>query len=252
MNARRNRARRGLLLAAIAWVSSSPAASAQAGGPGFLFRKPMMSIGIKGGYARAQAGSEVFDFAREELTLDIGDFSSSAWGAEVAVRATERLEVAGEVGVARSRTWSEFRDWVDLDDLPIEQSTTFLRVPVTLSLKYYFRDRGRSVSDFAWIPGKWSPYIGAGGGALWYLFEQEGAFVDFQTLDIFDALYKSEGMTSTAHVFTGVGVSLSPRVVLTGEGRYSWGRAEMGTDFVDFDQIDLSGFQATVGLSFRF
>ena len=211
-----------------------------------------MSIGIKGGYARAQAGSEVFDFARRELTLDIGDFSSSAWGAELAVRATERLDVAGEVGVARSRTWSEFRDWVDLDDLPIEQSTTFLRVPVTLSVKYYLRDRGRSVSDFAWIPVKWSPYIGAGGGALWYRFEQEGAFVDFQTLDVFDALYLSEAMTSTAHVFTGVGISLSPRVVLTGEGRYSWGRAEMGTDFVDFDQIDLSGFQATAGLSFRF
>ena len=253
VNAHRKRARRGVLLAAVAAVISLPtAASAQAGGPGFLFRRPTMSIGIKGGYARAQAGSEVFNFARDELTLEVGDFASSAWGAEVAIRVTERLDIAGELGATRSRKWSEFRDWVDLDDLPIEQSTTFLRVPMTLSVKYYLRDRGRSVSDFAWVPEKWSPYIGAGGGALWYRFKQEGDFVDFQTLDIFYELFESEGTTGTAHVMTGVDVSLSPRVVLTGEGRYSWGRADMGRDFVDFDKIDLSGFRVTAGLSFRF
>ena len=253
MNAHRGRVQRRVLLAAVAAMVSLPVAtSAQAGGPGFLFRRPTMSFGIRGGYALAQAGSEVFDFARDMLTLETGDFSSSAWGAELAVRATERLDIAAEVGVTYSSTRSEFRDWVDLDDLPIEQTTKFQRVPMTLSAKYYLRDRGRSVSQFVWVPQSWSPYVGVGGGLVWYEFEQEGDSVDFETEDIFYALLGSVGTTGTAHVFSGVDVSLSPRVVLTGQGRYSWGSADMGQDFVDFNSIDLGGFQATVGISFRF
>ena len=253
MNAHRNRVQRRVLLAAIAAMISLPmAASAQAGGPGFLFRRPMMSFGIRAGYARPQAGSEVFDFARNILTVGTSDFASSAWGADLAIQATERLDIAAGVGLTRSSTRSEFRDWVDLDDLPIEQTTTFLRVPMTLSAKYYFRDRGRSVSRFVWVPERWSPYVGVGGGAVWYRFEQEGDFVDFETLDVFNAFLDSEGTTGTAHVFSGVDLSLSPRMVLTGEARYSWASTDMGRDFVDFDGIDLGGFQATLGLSVRF
>ena len=253
MNAHRNRVQRRVLLAAVAAMISLPmAASAQAGGPGFLFRRPMMSFGIRAGYARAQAGSEVFDFARDILTLGTSDFASSAWGADIAVRATERLDIAAGVGVTRSSTRSEFRDWVDLDDLPIEQTTTFLRVPMTLSAKYYFRDRGRSVSRFVWVPERWSPYVGLGGGAVWYRFEQEGDFVDFETLDVFSAFLESEGTTGTAHVFSGVDLSLSPRMVLTGEARYSWASMDMGRGLRGFDGIDLGGFQATLGLSVRF
>ena len=233
-------------------VSVPMAASAQAGGPGFLFRRPTFSFGIRAGYARPQAGSEVFDFARETLTLGTNDFASSAWGADLAFRASERLDIAAGVGVTRSSTRSEFRDWVDLDDLPIEQTTTFLRVPMTVSAKWYFKDRGRSVSQFVWVPERWSPYVGLGGGWVWYQFEQEGDFVDFETLDVFYGLLESAGATPTAHVYSGVDLSLGPRFVLTGEGRYSWANMDMGRDFVDFDGIDLGGFQATVGLSVRF
>jgi len=244
--------RRLLLVTSVAVLSTPAAVSGQAGGPGFLFGRPTFSIGIKGGYAVPRAGSEIFDFARDQLTLDTGDFASSAWGAEIAVRTTERLDIAAGLGVSRSSARSEFQHWVDESDLPIEQTTTFLRVPMTLNAKWYFRDRGRSVSRFVWVPESWSPYVGVGGGAVWYRFEQEGDFVDFETLDVFSAFLESDGTTGTVHVFSGVDLSLGSKVVLTGEGRYSWASAEMGRDFVDFSDIDLGGFQATVGLSLRF
>ena len=76
--------------------------------------------------------------------------------------------------------------------------------------------------------------------------------MDFETLDVFNAFLESEGTTGTTHVFSGVDLSLSPRMVLTGEARYSWASMDMGLDFVDFDGIDLGGFQATLGLSVRF
>ncbi len=253
MKKHRSRLQRRLVLVAVASTLSLPlAVSAQAGGDGFLFKQPYASFGIWGGYALAQAGSEVFDFASEYLTIDKNDFASSAWGAELSVRATERLDIAAGVGLTHTSTRSEFRDWVDGDDLAIEQTTEFTRVPVTLRAKWYLRDRGRSVSRFVWIPERWTPYVGAGGGVVWSRFVQDGDFVDFETLDVFASQLESEGTTGTAHVFSGVDISLGTKVVLTGEGRYSWGKMAMGQDFADFDSIDLSGFQATVGLSLRF
>ena len=266
MNARRPRGQRRVLVVAVAALLSWPTAiSAQARGTDFLSRSPMMSFGIRGGYARAQAGSDLFDYARKTFTLDTNDFASFAWGATVAVGITENLDVELGGGVARSSTRSEFRHWVGLDDLPIDQTTMFLRVPVTISLKWYFKDRGRSVGQFIWVPQRWAPYAGGGGGALWYRFEQEGNFLDFQTLDVFSGTFETKGTTGTAHAFLGVDVLLSSKVVLTAEGRSSWGTTHLGDegrsswgttprgrDFVDFADLDLSGFQATLGLSFRF
>ena len=143
---------------------------AQGSGRGFLFKQPTLQVGIHGGYTRARAGGSVLDFARNELTLKKRDFDASAWGLELAVRASERLDIAFDVRVARSEVGSEMRDWVDQDNLPIEQTTTFVRVPVTVSTKYYLRDRGRALSEFVWIPEKWAPFVGAGGGLAWYRF----------------------------------------------------------------------------------
>ena len=143
------------------------------------------------------------------------------------------------------------RDWVDQDDLPIQQTTTFIRVPVTVATKFYLLDRGRAISQFAWIPAKWAPFVGAGGGLLWYRFEQAGDFVDIVTLDVVNFILESSGWTPTGHVFAGVDISINPRFLWTLEARYGFGRAETGSAFA-FDTLDLNGFQATIGLSTRF
>jgi hypothetical protein len=143
------------------------------------------------------------------------------------------------------------RDWVDLDDLPIEQTTTFTRIPVTVSTRFYLRDRGRAISQFAWIPAKWAPFVGAGAGLTWYRFEQTGDFVDITTLDILNLTIESNGGAPTAHAFAGVDISISPRFLWTLEGRYAIGQARTGDSF-DYDNLDLRGFQATIGFAVRF
>jgi hypothetical protein len=144
------------------------------------------------------------------------------------------------------------REWVGVDDLPIEQITEFKRMPLTVGVKAYLADRGRRVGRFAWIPEKWAPFVGAGLGVVWYDYDQTGEFVDYVTLEIFRDHFTSEGSAPTIHVFGGADWSLGPSLFLTAEGRYGWAKADMGSDFVDFDQIDLSGFQATAGISLRF
>ena len=245
--------RRSVMLPLLAAVLFAPAAvSAQGTGDGFLFRAPNVQIAFRVGYAGANAGSDIFDFTTDELTVDSRDFSGGMFGAEIAVRLSERLDLVGAFSNASTNTRSEFRDWVGEDDLPIEQDTRFTRRPASLSLRYFFADRGRSVSRFAWIPNRVTPYVGGGVGFMWYEFEQTGDFVDFQDLAIFNTTYSSSGTSALTQALAGVEVSVSPRVVFNAEGRYEWASADLGQDFVGFDDIDLSGFQVSVGLGIRF
>ncbi|MEK9499377.1 hypothetical protein WI372_00105 [Gemmatimonadota bacterium DH-20] len=245
--------RRTLLALASLGVAMAPAmASAQSNGDGFLFRAPKVQIGVRLGYAGAAAQSAVFDDAQNFFTLDRSDFGGGLFGAEIAVRVSERMDVALAFSNSSSRVLSEYRDWVGEDDLPIQQETTFTRQPFTASMKYYFADRGRSVSRFAWIPNRFAPYLGAGVGLMRYEFAQEGEFVDFVDYAIFPSRFESDGTAGTAHLLGGIETSITPRMVMNLEGRYEWASHDMGVDWQGYDPIDLSGFQVSVGLGVRF
>ena len=245
----------GLRAAALALtllLATAPAAEAQGSGDGFLFRAPAGSIALRGGIDRALGNSDVFDFARERLTLGANAFTGFHVGGDLAVRLTDRLDLAVGVSHARSTARSEFRRFVDLDDRAIEQTTQLVRTPISATVRAYLAPRGRTIGRFAWVPARLAPYLGVGGGAMWYRFAQDGDFVDEETLDVFPATLRSSGWTPTAHGLAGIELSLSPRVALTTEARYDWARAAMGDDFRNFDRIDLSGLAATAGLSLRF
>ncbi len=222
------------------------------GGEGFLFETPKFSFAFSLGYSIPNAKSEIFDFAQEQLTLEKSDFHRSYLGGEAAIQLSDRLDLVFGVGHAESSLPSEFRDWVDGDDLPIEQETIFSTTPVTVSAKYYLSDRGRQIGRFAWIPKRLVPFMGVGGGVIWYNFEQVGDFVDFETLDIFYDRFMGKGTAIQAHAFAGMDISLNKSLFLTTEGRYRWGRGELGRDFVDFDKMDLAGIQFTVSIGARF
>lgn len=240
-----------LPLLGVALASSGLADGVAAQEADFLFDRPNVTLGARVGYALPRAGSEIFDFTREQLTIEKSDFNALSFGAELAVRTTERVDVAVKLGYEKSDTRSEFRDWVDQDGLPIEQDTRFTRVPVSAGAKVYVLGRGRRVSRFAWIPERWAPYVGAGVGVIWYRFEQVGDFVDFETLDIFFDDFESTGTAAQAYLAAGLDVALGPRWIASIEASHSWASAEMGRDFVGFDDIDLAGFRALVGLSVR-
>lgn len=245
---------RRLLTGALLLALAAPTAIAAQEGPGFLFRTPRLSIGARIGLDAPRAGSGIFDFLQDTLTVGQGDLNTVNVGALIAFRATERFDVALDFGVANSTTTSEYRYWVGVDDLPIAQTTEFRRVPFSVSGKYYVMERGRSLSRFVWVPAQWAPWVGGGVGVTAYRFEVTGEFLGEGTPDdrpIFNDRLFSDGTAATAHVMGGVDVSLTPRFFLTTEARYSWGRTDMGVDFQGYD-IDLSGFRATLGVSARF
>lgn len=245
-----------VLAVLIALVSLAPIAAARAQAPesgnGFLFGQPQGSFTIRGGFDRASAGGDLFGFVTDQLTLRRGDFSGPAVGADVALRISPRFDVVLSGAYATASASSEFRRLVDNNNMPIAQTTTFRRVPVTASVRAYLTPRGRSVGNFAWVPARFAPYVGVGGGAAWYRFQQVGDFVDPGTNAVFSDDLVTSGWAPAAQATAGVDYSLTPRIGLVGEGRYTWSRAAVGQSFTGFDRVDLSGISTTLGLSVRF
>jgi hypothetical protein len=242
----------GLGLLVVFCVFVPDGVHAQDTGNGFLFRAPTGEVSFSGGFDRATAGSDIFSFTANELTLNRRDFSALTFATDVDKVLTPRFDVRFSVSVSKSTTPSEFRDFVDNNRQPIEQTTEYIRVPLTASLKAYLAKPGRSVGHFAWVPSRYAPYAGGGGGAMWYRFQQTGDFIDFVTTKVFPDAFVSEGWTPTVQAFVGTDVSLTPRFAVTAEGRYQWARSRLSSDFSQFQPIDLSGFALTAGVSIRY
>jgi hypothetical protein len=218
---------------------------------GFLFAPPEGSFTVRVGPMLYTARGDVFDALRRDLTLERSDFSGPAAGAEMAMVVLSRLDVALGVGYTRSSARSEFLEWVDQDERPIEQTTSMESVPLTLTLRYLLLSRGRSISGNAWLPAATTPYVGVGGGAAWYRLRQDGDFVDFRDNRIFTDVVETSGWHGIVHALAGVDYWIQPRVGLNAEARYTHGRARPGEGFHTFDRLDVGGLQATIGLSVR-
>jgi len=251
-SAPRWRATYGGCLVVAASLVVVPGARAQGSGDGFLFRRPGGSIRLWAGYDRALADSPIFRFVTDTFTLTRSSFGAFAIGTDVAVRVAPRAELVLSAGWAGSRAGSEYRHWMGSDGLPINQSTSLERVPLTVNVKWYLTAPGQSIGRFAWVPARLAPFVGAGGGLLWYRFQQYGDFVNYSDSTVVNDAFASEAWTGSLDAFAGMDVALGPRYVLTARAQYTWARSHLGADFIGPNAVDLSGLSLTAGVGVRF
>ena len=224
----------------------------------YMFHSPRVTLSLNLGYGVPKAGSDLFQEVTREFTLEKSDFNAPVIGGGLSVFLNDRVDLAFEAAFARSSTWAEYTEFIGADDLPIEHETTFLRVPVTMSVRYFLKDRGREIGNLSWIPTTWAPYVGVGGGRMYYEFEQVGEFIDFdfpEELPIVRSQTFSGGWAWVGHAFGGLQWALSPQWVLMAEARYSLAETDLDRGpggYQLFDPIDLSGFHGTVGFGIRF
>jgi hypothetical protein len=235
-------------LSCAALMAAPAPASAQ---DGYLFKPPAVTLSLRAGSSIPDASDAIHNFLTRELTLDRKDFIGFALGGDLAVRLNDRADLVLGVAHARTSADSEFRNWVGEDDLPILQTTSLSRTPLTVSMRFFPLQRGRSVGEHAWVPAGAAPYFGVGGGMVWYTLEQEGEFLDVATEEIFPDHFYSSDIGPLGQVFGGLEWWPATRLGLTLEARYSWGAAALSEDF-DFDRIDLRGAQLMAGISTRF
>jgi hypothetical protein len=218
----------------------------------FLFSRPKGSVGLRGGWVFASAGSDLFDFVTRQLTIDKKDFNTPGVGGDVAFALTSRLDAQAGFEWNKMSKRSEYREFVDNQSLPIEQSTSLKTIHVGGSLRYMLTPRGREVSRLAWVPNRVVPYIGAGAGLIYYDFQQTGDFVDFVDLSVFADVFRSKGWAPSAHALGGVNIQIHRGLYGTVEGRYTKASGKLSSDFIDFDPLDLSGFRMSAGINVLF
>jgi hypothetical protein len=242
---------RALLLTAAAVATIALPSHGQRAGDGFLFHAPSGSWTFRGGVQTATGHSDIFADVTDQLTVDRSDFNSPTFGTTFAMSVSARNDIVLDISYATVSRTSEFRDWVDNNDQPIQQETSLRRIPITLGLRHYITSRGRPIGEFAWIPARRALYAAVGAGMMEYKFHQVGDFIDFQTLNVFHDEFVSQAWTPVVHAALGLDLALGSFTMVTTEGRYTYARAPMSADFVGYNNIDLSGLSVTVGLTFR-
>ena len=220
----------------------------------YLLGRPMASLTLRIGGARPNASDGVFAFADSLLTLSPDAYTAPSFGGDLGIMLTQQLELQVSASSATRQVRSEYRDFVDNNDLPIEQATRLRRTAISVGVRYNLVPAGRAISRLAWVPTKLVPYVAAGGGAMRYRFQQEGDFVDFRSANqaVFRAKLGADGWAPLAYAATGLTWALLPSVAVNTEVRYDHSRAFIAGDFTGFDRTALSGVALSTGLQFRF
>jgi hypothetical protein len=220
--------------------------------PDFLFDRPHASVTVRGSWLFTRGDSDWYDFVTDLLTIDTKDFNAPGFGLDVNVPLTSRLEAQGSFDVSRSSALSEYRNFVDNNRLPIQQTTTLREINLGGNIRYLLMDRGQQVSRLVWVPRRIVPFVGGGAGAFNYRLQQVGDFIDFQDSSVFGDTFVSQGWAPSAQLFGGVDVRVFKRVYVTVDGRYLWAADDLERDFIGFDPIDLAGFRLSGGVNFNF
>lgn len=218
----------------------------------FLFGRPRATLGLRAGWVVPGEDSDLYDFVREQLTIEKGDFRGPAFAADLGITLGDRVDVVAGFEFAKKSIPSESRGFVDSNLLPIEQTSELRQNFLTGSLRFALMPRGQRAGSFAWVPSRVFPYVGAGGGIVWWRFLQYGDFVDSLDSDIFTDTFRAQGTSPTAHVFGGADLQLYKRLFFTMEGRYVWAKGTLGDDYIGFEPLDLSGFRASAGINVVF
>jgi hypothetical protein len=218
----------------------------------FLFKRPRGTFSLRGGVLFPREGSDLYTFIQDQLTIDEGDFQSPLFAVELGFSPTARLDVVGGFDLARHTVRSEYRDFVDNNLQPIEQDTSLRQNSFTGTVRVALVPRGRAVGTYAWIPTRLQPYVGAGGGFVFWEFKQVGDFIDVADGTVFPDSFVSSGASLAGHLLGGLDIQIYKRLFLTTEARYVWAQGELSNEFVGFDPLDLSGFKLAAGINFVF
>src|SRR5438874_10987602 len=124
---------RRIALAAV--ILAALATPARGQSPDFLFGKPKGSVAFRSGWFFARAGSDLFTFVQNQLTVDRKDFNAPAMIFDVDVPVKGRLSAVAGFEFNGSSEDSEYRHFVDNNRLPITQTTELRELNLSYGMK---------------------------------------------------------------------------------------------------------------------
>jgi hypothetical protein len=204
--------------------------------------EPSNQIRFRLGIFEPAGGSDGWDAVFEGFTGRPSDLQDFVWGGDYLLRTGRHTSVQFGFSYYRGATTSAYEDWVDDNGNEIRHTTRLVTSDLTAAFVYRFGGGGIR------------PYLGIGGGFVWYTLTDEGYFIDFGSSDlpIIWAWYEARGATFEAFGLGGIDIPLNPRWSFFVEGRYRWASDELGDDFSGFGTLDLSGYEISGGFGLNF
>jgi hypothetical protein len=199
------------------------------------------AIRFRIGILQPQANSEYWDETFSVFTGSASSFEDVVFGIDYLWMTSRQTGFVFGGSFYESSATQAYLDWVDADGREIRHTTTLNLNDLNMAYVYRFgRDGVR-------------PYVGAGGGLLWWRLREEGSFIDFADPDlpIVYASYQADGTTWELLGLAGLEIPFSFRWRFFLEGRYRWAEADLDGDFAGFGTIDLSGVELTAGFSYN-
>jgi len=200
------------------------------------------SLRFRLGIYEPRADSQYWDEVFEVFTGSPADFQDLVFGVDYVWRTSRQGGLAFGTSFYDGATTQAYLDWVDGNGNDVSHATTLKLSDLTAAYVLRF---GR---------GGLRPYIGGGGGLLWWRLREEGSFIDFADPDlpVIFASYEADGTTWELFAVAGLEVPLGYKWGFFFEGRYRWADAELNKDFSGFGTIDLTGYELSGGFSYNF
>lgn len=200
------------------------------------------SLRFRLGVFEPDGSSEYWDETFDVFTGSPGDLQDLSFGVDYLWRTSADAGLLFGTSFYGGSSTNAYRDYVDSAGFDIRHATSL--DTWDLSAAYLVRLGGSRVA----------PYLGVGGGLLYWNLEEAGDFIDFSSpdLEIFFARYRASGWTWEALGIAGVDIPVSFRWSFFAEGRYRVADDELGDDFAGFGTIDLSGWELAAGFSWNF
>ena len=239
----------GLVLAFV--LTAAPASaqvvqSVQVGG-GFVFPRGFDSRDQDDVLVRNLIGEALpaIPSLSDALAFEISDFRTGQLFGEWTVAFGDHIEFGAGLGFYRKTVPTVYFDLVDESDFEIEQQLRLRVVPVTGLVRFL---------PFG-SPATVQPYVGAGISVLNFEYTESGAFVDGETLEVFEDRFRASGSPVGGLLLGGVRFPLGGDIYAFGmEGRYQFGTGETGGLDEGFlaDTIDLGAGQLNFTFLVRF
>lgn len=202
-----------------------------------------------------RAESNLFADASEFYTLYTGfgaetppglqpsDWNDFTFGAAYFTKVANGIELGVSIDGYNQELDTAYREFVREDDSEIYQTLRLTIVPMSLAVRFTPTSSRKRIA----------PYLEIGGDAIYYKYEEYGDFIDFfdPSLPVVPDSFYSDGWGFGFHAAAGLKVPVTRDFSIVGEGRYQWAKDDMDDDFRS-NEIDLSGWSATIGFNIRF
>lgn len=197
------------------------------------------SYNLKIGLFQPSLKSDLWQINLENLAFKKSDMKNTYYAFEYEFFLNRYSSFSVELGSYNRNLYSEYRDYEYEDGTPIYQNLSLRITPLELSYKFYPIGHRRV----------FIPYLGVGGGVYFWRYEQWGEFIDFETGDVNEGNAITRTTTLGFNVRAGFILRLQRSLGIAFEGKYQNLSGRLSGYFEGFNQLDLGGFTATIGLN---